>query len=182
MATEKEHLERREIALALARVQIAIVFGDVLPVDDVELAHITPADCERVRLSWRSHPERQKITFNWLRHHNKRRDRLDVTIHCLGELCGIMLARHSRRRINVNLRYVESSPYPHPLAGYILPVALIIAESFADAYGAMQVTVSQPDRALVPHYRQQGYELTAADRSREKRGCPIRAKILVKTL
>jgi len=42
--------------------------------------------------------------------------------------------------------------------------------------------VSQPDRALVPLYRSQGYKLSAADENREKRGCKIRAKVLVKRM
>ena len=134
--------------------------------------------------AWRNHPDRQhlSIDFNWLRQRNKRRDKLDVSIWCGETLCGMFLAKLSRKRINVALRYLESNPFPHPLADNMISLGLIIAESFALAYGAHTVMVSQPDKTLVQLYRLKGYELTAADLSREKRGLKYRAKVLVKRL
>ena len=105
-----------------------------------------------------------------------------MSIWCGEHLCGMFLAKLSRKRVNVALRFLESNPNETPLSGYMIPIGLIIAESFARAYGAMEVMVSQPDRLLIPLYREQGYYLTAADQSRERRSCNIRAKVLVKKL
>ena len=84
------------------------------------------------------------------------------------------------RRIAVTLRFLASSPFTTPLSDYMVPVGLTVAESFAVAYGASEVTIGQPDRNLIAAYRREGNRLVAADRSREKRGCPIRAKSLIK--
>lgn len=180
MATLQEHRQKR--ALALAILTIDDNFGHVLPVNLIRLDKIVPDDWAIVHPAWRQHPNRAflGIDFNWLARRVQNRDKIDVGIWCGDELCGLLFARVSRRRINVTLRYLESNSFPNPLSGYLLPVGMIVAESFAEAYGAQAVMVRQPDRALVPLYRSQGYKLSAADENREKRGCKIRAKVLVK--
>lgn len=184
MATLQEHRQKRAQALALAILTIDDNFGDVLPVHAIRLEKIVPDDWAVVHPAWRQHPDRALlgIDFNWLARRVQNRDKIDVGIWCGDELCGLIFARVSRRRINVTLRYLESNPFLNPLSGYLLPLGMIVAESFAEAYGARTVMVSQPDRALVPLYRSQGYKLSAADESREKRGCKIRAKVLVKRM
>lgn len=184
MATLQEHRQKRAQALALAILTIDDNFGHVLPVNLIRLDKMVPDDWAIVHPAWRQHPDRAflGIDFNWLARRVQNRDKIDVGIWCGDELCGLLFARVSRRRINVTLRYLESNPFPNPLSGYLLPVGMIVAESFAEAYGAQTVMVSQPDRALVPLYRSQGYKLSAADENREKRGCKIRAKVLVKRM
>lgn len=183
MGTPQEHREKREYALSIAYERIVDEFlADIPVIERILLERIEPDHWSIVHPAWRNHPDRagMRIEINWLRLRNKRRDKLDVSIWCDDKLCGMFLAKLSRKRINVALRYLESNPYPNPLLGYMLPIGLIIAESFAIAYEAQEVAVSQPDKLLVHLYRQRGYELNAADKSREKRKCDIRAKVLVK--
>lgn len=184
MGTAQEHRDKREVALNLAYDGFVDAFLDILPVDDISLERIGPEHWSIVHPAWRNHPDRQHLNmdFNWLRQRNKRRDKLDASIWCDGQLCGLFLAKLSRRRVNVALRFLEGNPYLTPLSGYMIPIGLIIAESFARAYGAKEVMVSQPDKQLVSLYREQGFELTQADLSRERRSCNIRAKVLVKKL
>ena len=184
MGTAHEHREKREIALSLAYAGLVEACLDILPIEDILLERINEYHWSIVHAAWRSHPERKhlKVDLNWWRQRNKRRDKLDVSIWCGEHLCGMFLAKLSRKRVNVALRFLESNPNETPLNGYMIPIGLIIAESFARAYGAMEVMVSQPDRLLIPLYREQGYDLTPADQSRERRSCNIRAKVLVKKL
>lgn len=184
MGTLKEHSEKRELALYLAMVAIDGAFGVTLPVSDIRLQRITPDLWSVVHPPWRQHRDRLhfNIDFNWLRQRNKRRDKLDVSIWCGDTLCGLFLAKLSRKRVNVALRYLESNPFHHPLQDNMISLGLIIAESFARSYGAHTVMVSQPAKDLVWRYREAGYELTNADLSREKRGHKYRAKVLIKHL
>lgn len=184
MGTAQEHRDIRERALVGAKFTITEKFVGVLPVDDILLERIEAEHWAIVHPSWRDHPARKvfNIDFNWLRQRNKRRDKIDVSIWCGDTLCGLFLAKLSRKRINVALRFLESNPHEHPLVGYMIPIGLYIAESFAREYGAKDVMVSRPEKPLVPLYREWGYELDAADLSREKRKCNTRAKVLIKTM
>jgi len=184
MAGASEHRELRAMALSIAGLQILDDYGDRITFENLSLERIKSSDWDIVHPAWRTHPARKhlKIDFNWLRQRNKRRDKLDVSIWYDGQLCGLFLAKHSRKRINVALRFLESNPFSHGLTDLMIPIGLILAESFATAYGASQVLISQPVRELVPDYRVEGYELVPADIERERRGCRIRAKVLVKTL
>jgi len=182
MGTNIEHMRKRELAISLAYERFVVEFMEVLDISNIQLERIEPGHWSIVHPAWRNHPDRidLHIDFNWLRQRNKRRDKLDVSIWSGEILCGLFLAKLSRKRINVALRYLESNPYPNPFSGYMIPIGLIIAESFAKAYETEEVMVSQPDKVLVPLYRQRGYELNTADLSREKRKCGIRAKVLIK--
>lgn len=184
MGTAQEHRDIRERALARATLTIAEKFVGELPVEHIQLERIEPGHWAIIHPAWRLHPDRKAfdIDFNWLQKRNKRRDKVDVSIWCGDELCGMFLAKLSRRRINFALRFLESSPFPHPLEGYMIPIGLFIAEAFAYEYGVHQVMVSRPAKSLVPLYRDWGYELDAADLSREKRNCNTRAKALTKKM
>lgn len=135
----------------MAHIGFVDAFLDILPVDDISLERIGHEHWSIVYHAWRNHPDRQhlNIDFNWLRQRNKRRDELDASIWYDGHLFGLFLAKLSRRRVNAALRYLEANPYSTPLSGYMIPIGLIIAESFARAYGAKEVMVSQPDKQLV---------------------------------
>jgi len=184
MAGAAEHRHFRDVALNLAKTQIILDFGTIVQPDLLALERIKPSDWQIVHPAWREHPARRhlKIDFNWLKQRNKRRDKLDVSIWYQGTLCGLFLAKLSRRRISVALRFLESNPFPHGLAGLMIPIGLTIAENFGLVYGAPQVMISHPERNLVQMYRGQGYELIAADLDREKRGCQVRAKLMIKML
>ncbi|HEE5106829.1 TPA: hypothetical protein ACWZTV_004730 [Klebsiella pneumoniae] len=188
MASPSAHKAIRIMALNLASIAIKTRFNN-----DVKLSHLTgdinfdnilASHCDEVHARWRNTTLRGCITLNWHRQMHKGREQIDVSIHCNGQLCGLMLCRYSRRRINVNLRFLEGCPHPHlnPLIGYIMPIGLIIAENFAIAYEAEQVSISNPEKLLIPRYRDHGYGLTQQDKDRERRKCPIRGKLLIKKI
>ncbi|MFZ4833642.1 hypothetical protein [Rouxiella sp. Mn2063] len=186
MTSSSEHLIKRQLALGLAKVQIVKVLGGIIKpegtAENVDFDKINHLHCKEVNNKWRTSIARQGITLNWHKKIIKRREKIDVSIHCNGFLCGLMLAQYSRNKINVNLRLLEGCPYPkeNPLLGNLIPIALIVAEQFALAYAALQVTISNPEKGLISRYRQYGYELIPKDRDRERRNCPIRGKLLIK--
>lgn len=188
MAPISTHKNIRNMALSLASVALKTQF-----INNAQLSHLTgqiqfdnilARHCDEVHNGWRNTPLRGCITLNWHRQMHKGREQIDVSIHCNGQLCGLMLCRYSRRRINVNLRFLEGCPHPHlnPLIGYVMPIGLIIAENFAIAYQAEQVSISNPEKLLIPRYRNHGYGLTQQDKDRERRKCPIRGKLLIKKI
>lgn len=179
---ETTHELIRETALADAMVTIATDFGHILPVDEIILDRIYYEDSQEVIRAWRMPQKRSWIEFNWARERSHQTKRIDVTIRCRHFLCGLMLAKRSRKKLCVTLRYLEGNPYNHPLSGYVLPIALIIAESFAVAYNIKQVCVSRPAKGLINHYITQGYELSPADKARLKRSGQPRAKLMTKEL
>lgn len=93
-----------------------------------------------------------------------------------------MPVKRARKRLCVTLRYLEDNPNKHPLSGYILAIALIIAESFALEYKIKQVCISRPDKGLIAQYIAQGYKLNTADKARQKRNNKPRAKLMNKIL
>jgi hypothetical protein len=182
-----EHQKVRRMALLKARLTVISRMGNKIPasvLSGLSFEHITDEHCQEVHVVWRKHPSLAdaRITLVWQREMNKRRRKIDVSILVHGRLCGLMLARLSRRRINVTLRYLEGNPNPwrNRLKGNIMEIALIVLESFAQAYGATQISITQPDMALIPRYRQFGYRLTVRDADRERRKLPIRGDRLVR--
>ncbi|AYA06747.1 hypothetical protein V1951_21260 [Yersinia sp. 2544 StPb PI] len=170
-------------AFADARLKIVFEFGDTLPVDEIVIGPITQGDAVEVSNSWRTSPKRDWIKFNWWKARHIQTKRIDVSIRCRDFLCGLMLARRSRRQICVTLRYLEGNPDPnHPLKGYVLPIATLIAESFASQYGIATVCISRPEKGLIAQYASRGYQFNATDTSRVKRHNKPRAKLMSKML
>ncbi|MBW5416244.1 hypothetical protein [Pseudomonas sp. MAG002Y] len=130
--------------------------------------------------------QNRKALWNWravLKAEKKKPKRIEVSFHVNGTLCGLMLARFSKRRISINVRFIEASPDPsHPLRQKFLPASLLFAELFAAAIGATYVHVSKPVEALVPKYRKLGYDLDSADKARERKGFKPRCLLLTKRL
>ncbi|BBS53173.1 hypothetical protein RUW70_24285 [Klebsiella pneumoniae] len=169
-------------AIADAMISIAAKFSSQLPVDEIKLGHIYYEDSYEASRSWRLPEKRQYIDFNWNQERRNQTKRIDVSIRCRDFLCGLMLGRRSKNRLCITLRYLEGNPHNHPLKGFVMPIALIISESFADAYGIRQVNISRPDKKLIERYASFGYSLNAADKARVKRNNSPRAKLLTKLL
>ena len=93
-----------------------------------------------------------------------------------------MPVKRARKRLCVTLRYLEDNPNKHPLSGYILAIALIIAESFALEYKIKQVCISRPDKGFIAQYIAQGYKLNTTDKAQQKRNNKPRAKLMNKIL
>jgi hypothetical protein len=175
------------MALALAKARITTELGRKIPdhaAFDITLERLDLGHAELVKDSWRKVTSRERVNIKWTQHRIRHRDKLDVSIMCRGVLCGVLLARHSKQHVNVNLRFLEGSPYAkkNPLKGYVMAIALIVTESFARAYGAYHVSIYSPETALIPYYRRYKYQLTVQDQSRENRHLPIRGDRLNKTL
>ncbi|HGH7465998.1 TPA: hypothetical protein ACG71I_002445 [Klebsiella pneumoniae] len=169
-------------AIADAMISIAAKFSSQLPVDEIKLGHIYYEDSDEASRSWRLPEKRQYIDFNWNQERRNQTKRIDVSIRCRDFLCGLMLGRRSKNRLCITLRYLEGNPHNHPSKGFVMPIALIISESFADAYGIRQVNISRPDKKLIERYASFGYSLNAADKARVKRNNSPRAKLLTKLL
>jgi len=168
--------------LAQARVNIVEEFDGKLPVDEIELGHIYYDDAEEVRLKWRLTYARSWINLDWASVRKSQKRRIDVSIRCRDSLCGLMLAQRSNKKLCVTLRYLEGNPNPHPLKGYVLALAMIIAETFAEADNIRQVCVSRPEKGLIDKYESLGYELNATDKERIRRNGKPRAKLMTKRL
>ncbi|CAH0303689.1 hypothetical protein SRABI13_04479 [Erwinia aphidicola] len=187
MATASEHRKLRDMALILARARISTELSHKIPdgaAFDIILERLDMTHADFVKDHWRTVTSRERVNINWTGHRIRHRDKLDVSIMCRGVLCGVLLARHSRRRVNVNLRFLEGNPFvkANPIKGYVMAVALIVTESFALAYRARTVSISSPETVLIPRYRSYQYQLTKQDESREIRGLPVRGDLLVKRL
>ncbi|OWD19626.1 hypothetical protein A8C76_12145 [Escherichia coli] len=169
-------------ALAEAKISITKEFSHLLPVDEIELGHIYYEDSEEARLEWRKTEKRDWISFDWSLEKSNQTKRIDVSIRCRNFLCGLMLGRRSKRRLCITLRYLEGNPHAHPLKGFVMPIALIIAESFAEVYGINQVNISRPEKKLLDRYQSYGYTLNSADKERVKRNNRPRAKLLTKLI
>nr|DAY63469.1 MAG TPA: hypothetical protein [Caudoviricetes sp.] len=169
-------------AIADAMLSIATRFGNRLPVNEIKLGHIYYEDSDEASREWRLPEKRHYIDINWNQERRNQTKRIDVSIRCRDFLCGLMLGRRSKKRLCITLRYLEGNPYDHPLKGFVMPIALIIAESFADAYGIRQVNISRPDKQLIERYESFGYSLNAADKARVKRNNLPRAKLLTKLI
>lgn len=188
MASLSQHIINRQVALGLAKIQIVKILGSVIKptgtAENIEFDNINHNHCAEVISKWRTPHYRQGITLNWHKKITKHREKIDVSIHCNGFLCALMLAQYSRNKINVNIRFLEGCPHvaENPLLGNIIPIALIIAEQFAVAYHAVQVTISNPEKGLISIYRKYGYDLISQDRDRERRKRPIRGKLLIKRI
>lgn len=177
-----EHELIRALAINNAIITITTNFDHILPVSEIKLDRIYYEDSQEVINNWRKSNKRDWIEFDWSHTRSRQTKRIDITIRCCDILCGLMLAKRSKKRLNVTLRYLEGNPNEHPLSGYILPIALIIAESFASEYNIQQVCISRPAKGLIAQYMAQGYELTSTDKARQKRNNKPRAKLMSKIL
>lgn len=178
-----DHALIRTQALSRATMAILREFEEVVPaVASIEFSDIQLRDTQEVTKSWRRPSHRNWIRFNWWDERNYQTRRIDVSIRCQDFLCGLMLARRSKSKLCVTLRYLEGNPYPHPLSGYVLPIALIVAESFAHEYKIRNVYVSRPEKGLVDKYASRGYEYNATDKNRIKRKNKPRVKLMVKEI
>ena len=108
---------------------------------------------------WRSH--KRLVKWDWLDQAQrwKRTDhsRLELAVWQDGELCGLMIGRTSKRKTIVYVLGIEGAPYSHPLKGYIIPLALEVAEAYAVAVGAKELRLDKPAAILVARYEKLGY-------------------------
>lgn len=134
---------------------------------------------------WRYHPNWMG-SWDWrvvLKKERKSFKRFEVAFYCDGTLCGLLVARVSKNRVNVNVKNIEGNPDPqHPLKSKLLQVALLQIELYAVAIQATMVSIDKPLAEIAGLYIQLGYEPTYSDRSKLQRGLPPRYDQLIKRL
>jgi len=134
--------------------------------------------------SWLTHPDRV-AGWNWravLNQERKSHKRFEAAFWVDGILCGLMVCRVSKRRINLSVRFIEGAPYQHPLRGQLLQVAIIQAEIFASVIGATTVAIIKPFPEVAERYIKLGYQMEYGDRAKKAKGLTPRFDQLIKLL
>ncbi|MDH0292015.1 hypothetical protein N7414_23065 [Pseudomonas sp. GD04087] len=134
--------------------------------------------------AWLNHPDRI-AGWNWravLNQERKSHKRFEAAFWVDGVLCGLMVCRVSKRRINLSVRFIEGAPFQHPLRGQLLQVAIIQAELFASVIGATQVAIIKPLEGVAERYIALGYQMEYGDRSKVSKGLKPRFDQLIKHL
>lgn len=87
------------------------------------------------------------------------------------DLCGLALGQASRaraggRRHTFTLTFVErrAEPPPVPLRGYIIRLAIAVAENYGRVLGATRLILRNPDRRLLAHYEVLGFQVVRDSR------------------
>ena len=134
---------------------------DVLPIDDHVLA-LASRD-------WYSHPAR-RVNWDWktaiLSSHHRRGPRgIDLAFIDKGQLCGLAVARVSRRKTWLSLTHIEGAPTLHPLKGEVLPIVIQALEIYstliaADGERLVGIRVLNPTEDAMVRYQQAGYPLS----------------------
>lgn len=133
---------------------------------------------------WELHPHR-KVEWSWraiLRRERKIARRFEAAFLVDGVLCGLLTCRVSKSRVNVNVKFIEGSPYSHPLKNNLLAAVLTQVELYAVTVGARSVAIQKPLPAIVPYYESFDYELEALDKARRAKGRQPRYDQLIKRL
>lgn len=108
---------------------------------------------------WRSH--KRVVHWDWFdqvrRWKKTDHSRLELAVWQDGQLCGLMIGKTSKRKTIAYVLGIEGAPYAHPLKGYILPLALEVAEAYATAVGAKELRLDKPAEGLVARYEKLGY-------------------------
>lgn len=133
---------------------------------------------------WFVHPERL-VGWNWravMKVERKTQKRFEAAFWVEDVLCGLMVCRVSKRRVNLAVRFIEGAPYSHPLRKQLLQVAIVQAELFAGVIDAESVAIIKPVPAIVGLYLGLQYEMEYADRVKVDRGRPPRLDQLIKKL
>lgn len=111
---------------------------------------------------WQPNKER-KVKWDWMEQvaRWKRTDhsRLELAVWHDKELCGLMVGKTSKRKTIVYVLGIEGAPYKHPLKGYIIPIALEVAEAYATSLGAKELRLDKPAAILIARYQKLGYTL-----------------------
>ena len=144
---------------------------DVIAIDDDIL--------RKARRDWYFNTNR-RVNWDWetqiLAPARKRGCRgIELALVVQGKLCGLAVAKMSRRRKWLSLTHIEGAPDSHPLKGEVLPIvlaglsiysALIVVDEDDnkndvenDAKNRIGIRVLNPTNDAMPRYREAGYNL-----------------------
>lgn len=154
--------ERRALAHAAA---VALVRDD-LPVE-CDLRAIDPGALAVFARQWDGHPARRfpwpwaDIAAEYRRNHP---DRFEVAVWSGEVLCGLAVGKVSGGTLYCGVNFLEGSPEPHPLRGFIVGIVIAAAEAYAVTIGKGSVRLVDPLPELVPLYASFGYSLASPRR------------------
>lgn len=164
----------RKMARELLEEQLLAEFRmriDVIAIDDDIL--------RKARRDWYFDTNR-RVNWDWesqiLAPARKRGCRgIELALVVQGKLCGLAVAKMSRRRKWLSLTHIEGAPTPHPLKGEVLPIvlaalsiysALIVVDeedvNDGEKIGEKNrigIRVLNPTNDAMPRYRKAGYNL-----------------------
>jgi len=156
----REHRRHTRVLLEEKALQAWRLRVDVVEIDDDIL--------RRIERDWCAVPSRS-VDWDWhlhimepLRRSGPRR--LDLAFLVRGELCGLAVARVSRRKRWISLTHVEGSPCDdHPLKGRVLPLAELGLYIFRsqicdkDRHLSTGIRALNPLDDVVPYYCWDGH-------------------------
>jgi hypothetical protein len=136
----------------------------------LRLADIDAAAMAEWERSWsrRKHP-RGVGGWNWpelVRALPRRASVLPMAVWYGSDLCGLALGQASRSRAGglrhtFTLTFVErrAEPPPVPLRGFIIRLAMGVAENYGHALGATRLVLRNPDFRLLAYYEALGFKV-----------------------
>lgn len=90
---------------------------------------------------------------------------LDLAIWYGQLLCGMCYATPRASSICLKVVLLEGHPdRAHPLRGRIAPIALLVADIYAQALGCREIEIQDPDPNVVFYYRKLGFEFDQTNR------------------
>lgn len=161
-AAEARYRERR----ALAHAAVADLVRPDLPAP-CDLRPIEPSALQAFRGQWSGHASRrfrwpwEDIAAEYRRNHP---DRFEVAVWSGDCLCGLAVGKVSAGPLYCGVNFLEGSPAPHPLRGFIVGIVVASAEAYAVTIGKGTVRLVDPLPELVPLYGKFGYSLASPRR------------------
>ncbi|MFJ2280448.1 hypothetical protein ACIOUG_04850 [Pseudomonas sp. NPDC087803] len=171
MPRERTYL-RYQVYRSEARKQAGITFAKLQK--DLQQSGIVDLDHSRVRfeaidaLALNAYEKWLDPHFSWqevVRWKAREPMAFDLAIWFDQELCGLCFANPNQSRLRVKIVRLEGQPgTDHPLKSRIATFALTAVTHFARIIGSEQIEIQEPLPAVVPLYRQLGFEFDAEGR------------------
>jgi len=171
MPRERTNL-RYQLYRSEARKQAGITFAKLQK--DLQQSGIVDLDHSRVRfeaidaLALNAYEKWLDPHFSWqevVKWKAREPMTFDLAIWFDQELCGLCFANPDQSRLRVKIVRLEGQPgTDHPLKSRIATFALTAVTHFARIIGSEQIEIQEPLPAVVPLYRQLGFEFDAEGR------------------
>ncbi|MCU0072692.1 hypothetical protein N8H71_13895 [Pseudomonas koreensis] len=171
MPRERNNL-RYQLYKSQARKYAGITFAKLQ--EDLEQKGIVDVDHSRVRfeaidtLALNAYEQWMDPHFSWqevVRWKAREPLGFDLAIWFDHELCGLCFANPNQSRLRVKIVRLEGRPgNDHPLKSRIATFALTAVTHFARIVGSKQIEIQEPVPAVIPLYRQLGFEFDSEGR------------------
>lgn len=118
----------------------------------------------RATRQWRMPPRR--VSWDWTKLVKRRGGgHFEIAVWWDETLCGLAYGKSGSSWLSMN--YLEGCPFPHPLKGRIIPIAVTALEAQALALGVSETRLIDPFIELQDRYMARGYVRVA------ERGVPL---------